>query len=122
MAVQQLITNPLCLGLSPATMLRQAARRLLSVSHRSVHTSAALLEEAAAVPAGLKEFADSWAKKAPQTLVVPEVPSNFIKSQSTGESLVQGELFPVNFYTPHSVLSDGVMVRPVAPRRNRPLI
>ncbi|GLC35101.1 hypothetical protein PLESTB_000554500 [Pleodorina starrii] len=85
-------------------MLRNAARRLLAVGQRSVSTSAMCLEEVA-IPAGPKEFAEAWAKKAPSTLAVPELPSNFTNVST--ESQTQGDLFPVNFYTPHSVLADG---------------
>mmetsp|Transcript_34432 Transcript_34432/g.76512 ORF Transcript_34432/g.76512 Transcript_34432/m.76512 type:complete len:205 (+) Transcript_34432:125-739(+) len=87
-------------------MFRQAARRLLGAGQRALSTSAARFEEVAA-PAGPKEFAEAWAKKAPATLAVPELPSNFVKATSTGDSKAQGDLFPVNFYTPHGVLCEG---------------
>ncbi|GFR45034.1 hypothetical protein Agub_g6401 [Astrephomene gubernaculifera] len=85
-------------------MLRNAARRLLAAGQRSVSTSAMRMEEAA-LPAGPKEFADAWAKKAPSTMAVPELPSNFTNVST--ENQTQGDLFPVNFYTPHSVMADG---------------
>jgi F-type H+-transporting ATPase subunit delta len=89
-------------------MLRHAARRLLSTGQRAVSTSAGSFAEAeAAVPAGAKEFLDAWSKKAPSTLVPPELPSNFATGLST-DSQVQGDLFPVNFYTPSSIIADGV--------------
>lgn len=86
-------------------MFRNAARRLLAVGQRTISSSAVALEEAA-VPAGPKEFAEAWTKKAPSTLAVPEVPSKFTSVAT--ENQTQGDLFPVNFYTPHSVLADGV--------------
>lgn len=85
-------------------MLRHAARRLVGAGQRGLSSSAASLEEA--VPAGKKEFYDAWAKRAPSTLVPPELPSTYAGGMGP-ESQVQGDLFPVNFYTPHSVLSDG---------------
>lgn len=92
-------------------MLRQGFRRLLGAGSRSLSTSAARLEEAAAAAAGPKEFTDAWTKFAPPQLNPPEYPSKFVSTPSTGESLVQGELFPVNFYTPHGIICDGVKVR-----------
>ncbi|KXZ41615.1 hypothetical protein GPECTOR_362g135 [Gonium pectorale] len=86
-------------------MLRNAARRLLAVGQRGISTSAMSMEEVA-VAAGPKEFAEAWAKKAPSTLVAPELPSKFTNIST--ENQTQGDLFPVNFYTPHSVLADGV--------------
>ncbi|KAG2501389.1 hypothetical protein HYH03_001177 [Edaphochlamys debaryana] len=85
-------------------MLRHAARRLLAAGQRSVSTSSRCMEEVA-VPAGPKEFTEAWNKKAPSTLLVPELPSNFTNVST--ENQTQGDLFPVNFYTPHSVLADG---------------
>ncbi len=43
---------------------------------------------------------------------VPLFPSNFLEDKNTGESKVQGDLFPVNFFTPHSTLAEAVQVRP----------
>jgi F0F1-type ATP synthase epsilon subunit len=57
------------------------------------------------MPAGPKEFADAWLKKAPSTLAVPELPSNF--TNVSADSQTQGDLFPVNFYTPSSMIADG---------------
>lgn len=94
------------LNQTPPRMLRQAARSLLAASKRGISTSAVQLEEVS-VPAGTKEFAESWMKKAPQNLELPEFPSNFMKMGGTGDSLAQGDLFPVNLYTPHGVLCDG---------------
>lgn len=90
-------------------MLRQAAKRLMGAGFRNLTTSAARFEEAAA-PAGPKEFVEKWSKVAPSTMALPELPTNFIKSGSTGESLAQGDLFPVNFYTPHGVIADSKQV------------
>lgn len=100
-------------------MFRHIARRLLSATTaastasasvgRPLTTSALRLDEFA-TPAGGKEFTDLWAKKAPSNLDVPEFPTKFLKSQSTGDSMVQGDIFPVNFYTPHGVLADGAKV------------
>lgn len=88
------------------SMLRQSAKRLAGLlGQRALSTSAARFEEAAA-PAGVKEFTEAWNKKAPSTLETPQFPSNFLNLQGTGDSQVQGDLFPVNFYTPHSVLAD----------------
>jgi hypothetical protein len=66
------------------------------------------MEEAA--PAGPKEFAETWTKKAPSTMDVPMLPTNFLKATATGESKVTGDLFPVNFFTPHSVLAEMAQV------------
>jgi F-type H+-transporting ATPase subunit delta len=85
-------------------MLRAAARRMTS-GLRGLSTSAASSEEAV-VHQGPKAFVDAWAKVAPSTLEFPQLPSNFMKLPSTGESKVQGDLFPVNFYTPSSVIAD----------------
>jgi hypothetical protein len=96
-------------------MLRQAARRLLvlgeATGQRAIATSAQRLEDATAqAGVGPKEFAEAWLKKAPSTMDVPQMPSSFLKSSATGESKVNGDLFPVNFYTPHGVLADGKQV------------
>eukprot|EP00798_Chlamydomonas_sp_ICE-L_P014841 gene14841-20895_t len=90
-------------------MLRQAARRLLSGAQqtRALSTSASLLDEFA-TPSGPKEFADRWTKTAPSNMDLPQFPSNFLKADSIGESKTQGDLFPVNFYTPHSLLANNV--------------
>jgi hypothetical protein len=71
-------------------------------------TLQARLDEAAQA-AGVKEFTEQWAKKAPSTLAPPEFPSNFAKEDGEG-SKVQGDLFPVNFFTPHSILADNKQV------------
>ncbi len=67
------------------------------------------MEEAAA-PAGPKEFTEAWNKKAPSTMPVPLMPSGFLKAAATGESKVTGDLFPVNFYTPHGIIADMAQV------------
>ena len=72
-------------------------------------TSAARMEEAA-VPSGPKEFTEAWLKKAPSTMDVPQVPSNFLKATALGDSKVTGDLFPVNFFTPHGILSEMAQV------------
>lgn len=99
-------------------MLASAARRLLTVGGNAGSTAAAavmrplstssLRLDEFAPPAGPKEFGQAWTKQAPSNLDVPQLPSMFLTSQSTGESQVQGDLFPVNFYTPHGVLADNV--------------
>lgn len=72
--------------------------------------------EGEAQAAGIKEFTAEWHKKAPSTMNVPEFPTNFLKDKTgTGESKVQGDLFPVNFFTPHSIIADAKQVS-VAPR------
>ncbi|KAJ9526799.1 ATP synthase [Haematococcus lacustris] len=85
-----------------------SASRLLSSGAgclRSIATSAARLDETAQTAAGVKDFTALWNKKAPSTLSVPEFPSNFLPDDGKpGESKVQGDLFPVNFFTPHSIL------------------
>jgi F-type H+-transporting ATPase subunit delta len=68
-------------------------------------TDAQQLMDETAQAAGTKEFVELWNKKAPSTLGVPEFPSNFVSDKATGDSKVQGDLFPVNFFTPHSILS-----------------
>lgn len=90
-------------------MLRSLGRLANSgacVLQRSIATSAVALDELAQA-AGPKEFSELWAKKGPQTLGVPEFPSNFLPDTSSAESKVQGDLFPVNFFTPSSVLAEG---------------
>lgn len=91
------------------TMMRTSAaiRKILSAGQRCVSTSAARFDEAVSVPSGPKEFAEAWAKRAPGTLDLPQFPTNFLKSTAGGDSQVQGDLFPVNFMTPHGVLADG---------------
>jgi hypothetical protein len=44
-------------------------------------------------------------------MAVPELPTNFLPDKGSTESKVQGDLFPVNFFTPHSLLSEGKQVR-----------
>lgn len=86
-------------------MLRQAASRLgTSGLFRSIATSAARLEGEAA-PAGVKEFQEEWAKTAPSTLALPELPTNFVTPEASGESAVDGERFSINFFTPHGVVA-----------------
>lgn len=91
-------------------MFRQAARRLLAAGQRGLTTSASALEETS-VASGPKEFAAWWEKMAPSTMDVPKFPSDFLKATAGGESLAQGDLFPVNFYTPHGVLASMAQVR-----------
>lgn len=83
-------------------MLRRGAQVLARFGCRSISSSRSGLEEAA-VAAGPKEFADMWNKTAPSNLAVPEVPSNFMPASTPA---VEGDKFPVNFYTPHGVISD----------------
>nr|6RD4_R Chain R, Mitochondrial ATP synthase subunit delta [Polytomella sp. Pringsheim 198.80]6RD9_R Chain R, Mitochondrial ATP synthase subunit delta [Polytomella sp. Pringsheim 198.80]6RDB_R Chain R, Mitochondrial ATP synthase subunit delta [Polytomella sp. Pringsheim 198.80]6RDC_R Chain R, Mitochondrial ATP synthase subunit delta [Polytomella sp. Pringsheim 198.80]6RDE_R Chain R, Mitochondrial ATP synthase subunit delta [Polytomella sp. Pringsheim 198.80]6RDG_R Chain R, Mitochondrial ATP synthase len=78
-------------------------KRAVTVGRRFISTSAARME--AAAPAGPKEFTEVWNKKAPSTLIVPEFPSNYTAVKAVGEGQVHGDAFPVNFYTPHSILS-----------------
>eukprot|EP00775_Hariotina_reticulata_P011093 gene11093-11247_t len=85
-------------------MLRQLASRLARQGYRSISTTAARLEGEAA-PAGVKEFTEAWQKTAPSTLSLPELPSNFLPPEQSGESAVDGERFAVNFYTPHGVVA-----------------
>lgn len=85
-------------------MLRQAASRLGTSFYRSIATTAARFEGEAA-PAGVKEFQEAWAKTAPSTLVLPELPTNFLAPEASAESAVDGERFSVNFYTPHGLVA-----------------
>jgi hypothetical protein len=74
-----------------------------------------MLEEVAQA-AGPKEFRAMWDKKAPSTMAVPEVPSNFLPdAEGSTDSKVHGDLFPVNFVTPHSILSEAAQVRACLP-------
>lgn len=82
-------------------------RRALGLVQRNFTSSAARFDEAAS-PAGPKEFAAAWLKKAPSTMEVPQFPTNFLSSGASGENMVEGDLFPVNFYTPHGVLCKGI--------------
>lgn len=90
-------------------MLRSLGSRLLGsgaslLQGRCIATSAVALEGELAQAAGPKEFAAAWQKKAPSTMEVPEFPSNFLSSKPD-DSKVVGDLFPVNFFTPHSILT-----------------
>lgn len=85
-------------------MLRQVASRLGSSFVRSIATTAARLEGEAA-PAGVKEFTEAWAKTAPSTLSLPELPTNFLPPEASGEAAVDGDRFSVNFYTPHGLVA-----------------
>lgn len=88
-------------------MLRQAASRLsgsLGGLVRSIGTTAARLEGEAA-PAGVKEFTEAWAKTAPSTLALPELPTNFLAPETSGEAAVDGERFAVNLFTPHGMVA-----------------
>eukprot|EP00798_Chlamydomonas_sp_ICE-L_P032224 gene32224-16783_t len=90
-------------------MLRQATRRLLGFGQqqqRLLTTSASCMDDFAS-PAGPKEFSAKWSKIAPSNMDLPQFPSNFLKAEATGESKVSGDNFPVNFYTPHGLLSNG---------------
>lgn len=84
--------------------MRQVASRLGSSFVRSIATSAARLEGEAA-PAGVKEFTEAWAKTAPSTLSLPELPTNFLPPETSAEAAVDGERFSVNFFTPHGVVA-----------------
>lgn len=95
------------LSITVKTMLRHAARRLFGSSFRAVSTSAArFADDVVAAPAGPKEFTEQWNKQAPSSLELPQLPSNFTPEYKEGESQADGERFPVNFYTPHSVISE----------------
>lgn len=97
-------------------MLRQAASRLsgsLGGLVRSIGTTAARLEGEAA-PAGVKEFSEAWAKTAPSTLALPELPTNFLAPETSGEAAVDGERFAVNLFTPHGMVAQS-KVRGSAP-------
>jgi hypothetical protein len=70
-------------------------------------TSARLLaDDAPPAPAGPKEFLEAWSKVVTSNLVAPELPSNYLDTGATGESLADGENFPVNFYTPHGAVAE----------------
>lgn len=73
---------------------------------RNLSTSAARLEETAQA-AGPKEFTEIWNKRAPSTMGLPELPSNFVAAKASADVKVQGDLFPVNFFTPHSIITEG---------------
>lgn len=87
-----------------SNMLRQVASRLGSGFVRSIATTAARFEGEAA-PAGVKEFTEAWAKTAPSTLALPELPTNFLPPETSAEAAVDGERFSINFYTPHGVVA-----------------
>lgn len=94
-------------------MLRQAAFRLsgsLGGLVRSIGTTAARLEGEAA-PAGVKEFTEAWAKTAPSTLALPELPTNFLAPETSGEAAVDGERFAVNLFTPHGMVAQSKVRR-----------
>jgi hypothetical protein len=90
-------------------MLRRSAQRLWQQGWRSLSTSAALREGEAAAPAGVKEFTEAWAKAAPSTMNVPEFPSQFLEAEAA-EGAVDGEKFPVNFYTPSGVIAENKVI------------
>lgn len=86
-------------------MLRQLASRVARIGSRGISTTAARLEGEAA-PAGLKEFSEAWTATAPSTMAVPDVNSTFLKQAGDGQSLADGDRFPVNFYTPYGVIAE----------------
>lgn len=96
-------------------MLRRTVLRLFPSSARALTTTSALLEEGGAPAAGTKEFAEIWSKKAPPNLGLPEVSSDFLTKYPEGESAADGEKFPVNFYCPHGVISEGKLDQVVLP-------
>lgn len=49
-----------------------------------------------------------WNKKAPSNMDVPQLPSQQQRKSETMKT--QGDLFPVNLSTPHSIISDGKQV------------
>ncbi|KAF5842037.1 ATP synthase [Dunaliella salina] len=70
---------------------------------RCIASSSARLEEVAQ-QAGPKEFTEMWTKRAPSNMEVPQLPSSH---QRKAESMkAQGDLFPVNLSTPHSMIAD----------------
>lgn len=44
-------------------------------------------------------------------MAVPELPTNFLSDKGSAESKVQGDLFPVNFFTPHGIVAANKQVR-----------
>ena len=100
------------------TMLRVAASRLAR-GLRGISSSAARLDEAAA-PAGPKEFAEAWAKVAPSTLSLPELPSSFLEAAApAGDASADGDRFQVNFYTPTGVVAEAKVRRGRCAARTR---
>jgi hypothetical protein len=86
-------------------MLRVAASGLAR-GLRGISSSAARLDEAAA-PAGPKEFAEAWAKVAPSTLSMPELPSSFLEPAApAADAGADGDRFQVNFYTPTGIVAE----------------
>lgn len=86
-------------------MLRQLASRVARIGSRGISTTAARLEGEAA-PAGLKEFSEAWTATAPSTMAVPEINASFLEQPGDGQSLADGDRFPVNFYTPYGVIAE----------------
>jgi hypothetical protein len=101
-------------------MLRQLASRVARFGSRGISTTAARLEGEAA-PAGLKEFSEAWTASAPSTMVVPDTNEAFMEQKGDGQSLADGEKFPVNFYTPYGILADS-KVRTTSMPRAAPLL
>jgi hypothetical protein len=72
-----------------------------------VSLQSARLEEVAQA-AGPKEFTEMWTKRAPSNMDVPQLPS--LQMRKSEAMKTQGDLFPVNLCTPHSVISDAKQV------------
>ncbi|GBF99996.1 ATP synthase subunit delta mitochondrial [Raphidocelis subcapitata] len=89
-------------------LLRQGAQ-----AARGIASSAAALEEAA--PAGVKEFTEAWVRVAPSTMNLPEFPSSFLPAEGARDAAADGDLFPVNFYTPNGVIAEGKIEQVVLP-------
>lgn len=84
---------------------------VLDHSRLLLYPAQARLDDAVAQAAGAKEFTDIWNKKAPGTMLVPELPSLFLAAKLAGkEKGVQGDLFPVNFFTPHCIITEAEQV------------
>lgn len=81
---------------------------------------AARLEGEVAQSAGPKEFAEMWSKKAPSNMDMPQLPSQQLEKKADSMK-TQGDLFPVNMCTPHSVIADAKQVRGRLTRSTRTL-
>jgi hypothetical protein len=86
-------------------MLRQLASRVARIGSRGISTTSARLEGEAA-PSGLKEFSEAWIATAPSTMAVPDTNASFLEQPGDGQSLADGDRFPVNFYTPYGVIAE----------------
>lgn len=92
--------------LRQASMMGVAAPATAAATSRALSTSGASLSEGEPAPAGVKEFTEAWQKVAPSTMNLPEFPSGHLAAETARDAAADGDLFPVNFYTPNGVIAE----------------